>query len=55
MEAALFSGELFPPKSVAKASKDAFVAKKEDIDMIVRFHFASNIALLIIHLTVSRA
>ncbi|OCB88014.1 hypothetical protein A7U60_g4799 [Sanghuangporus baumii] len=35
MEAAIFSGELFPPKPAVKA-KDSFVAKREDVDLIVR-------------------
>ena len=35
MEAAIFSGELFTPKPATKPHKDAFVAKKEDVELIV--------------------
>ncbi|EJD02190.1 uncharacterized protein FOMMEDRAFT_109392 [Fomitiporia mediterranea MF3/22] len=36
MEAAIFGGDLFPSKPPTKAQKDTFIAKKEDVDLIVR-------------------
>lgn len=36
LEAAIFGGDLFTSKPATKASKDNFVAKKEDVDLIVR-------------------